>query len=229
MKAKDFRVLLAELGSLTAVQRNALMVALSSRKSAGDVVALIERDFAKAPACGHCGSEAFSKRGVATGMKRYQCKACNRTFNALTGTPLAHLQKREKWLEYARAIVDGLSLRKAAKRVGVHLDTSFRWRHRFLTTSKVAKATTVTGIVEADETFILKSAKDQAARRPSPQKARGQSQERSLDRGARCHPHRARPQRCHHRPRAPGSPCPDLRHLSRPGRCQGRRSHQRRA
>jgi len=159
MKAKDFRVLLAELGSLTAVQKNALMVALSSQKSAGDVVALIEGEFAKAPACGHCGSEAFSRWGVATGMKRYQCKACNRTFNALTGTPLAHLQKREKWLEYARAIVDGLSLRKAAKRVGVHLDTSFRWRHRFLATSKGAKATAVTGIVEVDETFIRKSAK----------------------------------------------------------------------
>ena len=126
MKAKDFRALLAELGSLTPVQRNALMAALSSQRSAGDVVALIEAEFAKAPACGHCGSEAFSKWGVATGMKRYMCKACERTFNALTGTPLAHLQKREKWLEYARAIVDGLSLRKAAKRVGVHLETSFR-------------------------------------------------------------------------------------------------------
>ena len=71
----------------------------------------------------------------------YMCRACERTFNALTGTPLAHLQKREKWLEYARAIVDGLSLRKAAKRVGVHLETSFRWRHRFLATTKGAKAT----------------------------------------------------------------------------------------
>ena len=59
---------------------------------------LIEAEFAKAPACGHCGSEAFSKWGVATGMKRYMCKACELTFNALTRTPLAHLQKREKWL-----------------------------------------------------------------------------------------------------------------------------------
>ena len=80
-------------------------------------------------------------------------------FNALTGTPLAHLHKREKWLEYARAIVDGLTLRKAATRVGVHLETSFRWRHRFLATSKTTKAKRLSGIVEADETFILKSAK----------------------------------------------------------------------
>ena len=119
--------LFADLGSLTPAQRNALMAALSSRGSAGDVAALIEAEFAKAPACGHCRCEAFSRWGVATGMKRYMCNACERTFNALTGTPLAHLQKRGKWLEYARAIVDGLSLRKAAKRVGMHLETSFRW------------------------------------------------------------------------------------------------------
>ena len=122
--------------ALTAVQRNALMAALSSRRSGDEVIALIEAEFAKAPTCGHCGSEEFSKWGVASGMKRYKCETCERTFNALTGTPLAHLQKREKWLEYARAIVDGLSLRKAAKRVGVHLETSFRWRHRFLATCK---------------------------------------------------------------------------------------------
>jgi transposase-like protein len=159
MKAKDFRALVAGLGTLTPVQHKALMAALSSKGSAGDVVALIEAEFAKAPACGHCGSETFTKWGAATGLRRYMCTSCNRTFNALTGTPLAHLQKREKWLDYARAIVDGLSLRKAAKRVGVHLETSFRWRHRFLATSKDTKAKAVRGIVEADETFILKSAK----------------------------------------------------------------------
>ena len=41
MKAKDFRALFADLGSLTPAQRNALMAALSSRGSAGDVAALI--------------------------------------------------------------------------------------------------------------------------------------------------------------------------------------------
>jgi hypothetical protein len=52
MKAKDFRAPLAELGSVTAVQRNALVATLSSQRSGGGVVALIEAEFAKAPACG---------------------------------------------------------------------------------------------------------------------------------------------------------------------------------
>ena len=42
MKAKDFRALLADLGALTPVQHKALMLALSAKGSAGDVVALIE-------------------------------------------------------------------------------------------------------------------------------------------------------------------------------------------
>ena len=221
MKAKDFRALFADLGSLTPAQRNALMAALSSRGSAGDVVALIEAEFAKAPACGHCGSEAFSRWGVATGMKRYMCNACERTFNALTGTPLAHLQKREKWLEYARAIVDGLSLRKAAKRVGVHLETSFRWRHRFLATTKGAKATAVTGIVKGRDLHPQIGEGVQAAGWPRPEKARRQGQEGALHRGARLRPDRARPQRCHHRPDAPRSAGSHVRCLPRTNRCQG--------
>lgn len=39
-----------------------------------------------------------------------------RTFNALTGPPLAQLHRRDVWLTYAQALADGVSLRKAAKR-----------------------------------------------------------------------------------------------------------------
>ena len=99
MKSKEFRAFVAQLGALTAVQRNALVTALSSKGSADDVIGLIETEFAKAPMCGHCGSEAFCRWGTATTMKRYKCKSCDRTFNALTGTPLAHLHKRELWLD----------------------------------------------------------------------------------------------------------------------------------
>jgi hypothetical protein len=66
---------------------------------------------------------------------------------------------RETWLGYARSLVDGVSLRKAAAPNDIHLETSFRWRHRFLASAKSRKAGAVAGIVEADETFILKSAK----------------------------------------------------------------------
>ena len=103
--------------------------------------------------------QAVGPWGRASDLKRYKCKVCGRTFNALTGTPLAGLRLREKWLDYARSLVEGISLRKAAVHTDIHLETSFRWRHRFLAVAKDKKASVVAGIVEADETFILKSAK----------------------------------------------------------------------
>ena len=68
-------------------------------------------------------------------------------------------QAPKNGLAYAQALADGVSLRKAAKRCGIVLDTAFRWRHRFLQLPKHVKAASVSGIVEVDETYFLKSQK----------------------------------------------------------------------
>ena len=159
MKVQDFPTLVEQLGDLSQGQRDALVEALTANGSGEEVIAMIETRCAAAPACGHCGETDFKPWGSASDLKRYMCNACGRTFNGLTGTPLAGLRLRERWLDYARSLVDGVSLRKAAARTGIRLDTSFRWRHRFLAVAKDEKASAVTGIVEADETFFLKSAK----------------------------------------------------------------------
>lgn len=159
MNAQDYQAFVEQLNALTPAQRDALLAALKSKASSDDTLALIETHFAADPVCGHCGSKQFGTWGHANALRRYKCKECHRTFNALTGTPLAQLHCRDKWLAYASAMVDGLSLRKAAERCDIDLTTSFRWRHRFLKAPKLIKAATVTGIVEADETFIRKSSK----------------------------------------------------------------------
>ena len=159
MKTKGFQDLLTQLEDLSEIQREALLSALKRKLGLDDAVVLIDRQFKTAPCCGHCGSKSVGGWSSQGGLKRYRCKDCLKTFNALTGTPLAQLHRRDAWFEYARALADGLSLRKAAKRCGIALDTSFRWRHRFLGPAKDVKATAVKGIVEADETFIRKSAK----------------------------------------------------------------------
>ena len=159
MKTKEFQSFVEQLGELSTAQRDALVSALQSKAPANDVIALIEARFGAAPACGHCRSERIGPWGHVSGLKRYKCKDCHRTFNALTGTPLAQLHRREAWIEYARALVDRVSLRKAAARCGIDLTTSFRWRHRFLQSSRETKPGKVEGIVEADETFFLRSVK----------------------------------------------------------------------
>jgi ISXO2-like transposase domain len=96
--------------------------------------------------------------GQASGLRRYRCKACRKTFNALTGTSLARLRKKACWLRYGEALAAGMSLAKAAAHCGVHLTTSFRWRHRFLR-APAATREALGGVVEADETFFRRSHK----------------------------------------------------------------------
>src|SRR3954453_17966621 len=81
--------------------------------------------------------------------------------NALTGTPLARLRKKECWLDFGRSLSEGETVVASAERCGVALSTAFRWRHRFL--SSQAPSPTLTGIVEADETFVLLSYKGSRA------------------------------------------------------------------
>ena len=159
MNSRGFQALVSQLGDLSAVQCEALITALKRKLPVDDAVQLIDTKFHADPCCGHCHSRDVRGWSSQGGLKRYRCKACSKTFNALTGTPLAYLHRRDAWFAYAQALADGLSLRKAAKRCGIALDTSFRWRHRFLASAKTVKAKTVKGILEADETFIRRSAK----------------------------------------------------------------------
>jgi transposase-like protein len=122
-------------------------------------IAAIEAAFAREPECPACQSKRVGKWGSANRLRRYRCKVCKVSFNCLTGTPLAQLHKRELWSGHAQALVDGISLRKAATRLGVHVSTTFRWRHRFLRATKTVKAQKVQGTVEADETFFRRSFK----------------------------------------------------------------------
>jgi transposase-like protein len=123
--------------------------------------------------CPHCASRALQRWGYASGLPRYRCGACRRSFNALTGTPLARLRKKEQWPAQTQALITGESLVKAAKRCDVAVTTAFRWRHRFLSAPALDKPSRLHGIVEADETFILESFKGRRSALPRPARKRG--------------------------------------------------------
>ena len=165
---------------------DAAMDAAAQAESAGQAatdcasIADIEARFAAAPRCPHCASTTPGKWGSANGLKRYRCKACGVTFNALTGTPLAHLHKRHLWGDHAQALVDGLSLRKVAARVRVDLTTAFRWRHRFLKVPKALKPKVLSGTVEADEAYFLRSEKGSRKLQRPARKRGGKAAKRGL-------------------------------------------------
>jgi transposase-like protein len=159
MREADFEALLRLVERLGGEQRAALGRALAAASSEPEAVRLLEQAFAAAPRCPHCAEAAPPRRGGhASGLRRYRCVACRKTFNALTGTSLARLRKRERWLAYGEALAAGMSLAKAAAHCGVHLTTSFRWRHRFLR-APAATREALGGVVEADETFFRRSPK----------------------------------------------------------------------
>jgi transposase-like protein len=123
--------------------------------------------------CPHCANRDVVRWGQASDLPRYRCKACLRTFNALTKTPLANLRMKDKWAVQTEAMIDGVSTAKAAQRCGVHYTTAFRWRHRFLAALAGDKPKALTGIVEGDETFILESFKGKRSDMPQKSRKRG--------------------------------------------------------
>lgn len=159
MKKKAFERLLVEMRELTPAQHKHLTQQLTQVSARQAATAMVERRLENAPVCPHCGSAHPQRWGAASGLQRYRCHACKKTFNALTGTPMARLRHKEKWLSYSEQLTDGNSVRKSAQAVGVHRNTAFRWRHRFLALPQGQQAGQLSGIAEADETYFLESFK----------------------------------------------------------------------
>jgi transposase-like protein len=61
------------------------------------VVGLLEERIGAERRCPHCAAEGAVIRGQANGLRRYFCRGCGKTFNCLTGTPLARLRHKERW------------------------------------------------------------------------------------------------------------------------------------
>ncbi|QGZ41473.1 transposase-like protein [Pseudoduganella flava] len=131
---------------------------LGTLQMPGRCLALIEQAKGRC-ACPHCGNARCHRSGHANGLQRYRCVVCLHSFNALTGTPLARLRQRDKWLAYFQCLIESRTVRAAAERVAVAKSTSFRWRHRFVAAVRREEPPTLKGIVETDETYVLESQK----------------------------------------------------------------------
>ncbi|HEX8604194.1 MAG TPA: IS1595 family transposase [Pseudoduganella sp.] len=160
MGTADFQMLFKALaeGQLSADELACLQNFLAAAAQPGHCFALIEEAAGKRT-CPHCASSHCHRCGQANGLQRYRCLGCGRSFNALTGTPLARLRLRERWLPYLQCLIGSDTVRAAARRVSVAKSTSVRWRHRFLAALRRAPLPKLAGIVEADETYHLGSQK----------------------------------------------------------------------
>jgi transposase-like protein/ribosomal protein L20A (L18A) len=134
-----------------------LKICVENRDSKKLVANLLEKDVDVK--CPYCESKNYVKNGRRNDLQRYICRSCGKNYNILTGTPLARLRKKGHWLDYAGCLNEGLSIRKAADVVEVHRNTTFRWRHRFLTNAKNLQPNIFNGVVEAVESYFSYSEK----------------------------------------------------------------------
>lgn len=173
MHVNEFRRLLKQVQNLTLGQRKELIKQAKQGEDEEEILTLLERRLEEEHRCPQCGHDQIKKWGMVSGLQRYRCRECGATFNALTGTPLSRLRHKDKWINYARSLIEGESVRKAAESCGVHRNTTFRWRHRFLSLVEKNKPERLSGIVEADETFFRESFKGRKRDMPRPARKRG--------------------------------------------------------
>ena len=178
MRQRDLKKLQAMVLDLTYAQRRDLMESLAQQAEVTASVSLIEAS--PSSDCLYCGSRRVVKNGSADGLQRYKCRCCGRTFNALTGTPLARLRQKAKWLAQAEVLREGLTITQAAKRLKLARSTAFRWRHRFMMAPKIIQASSLVGIAEADETYFLHSRKGQRHLERKPRRRGGSAAKRGL-------------------------------------------------
>ena len=196
MDASSFSAWLSGIGLLTADQRSSVLAELSrtavsvtavspprnegadpasdpSMPATEGLMSQIGQSRLASFGCPHCGGDSVGKWGQASGKPRYRCRDCGKTFNPLTGTPLSGLHYPDRWPDQAQALIAGETIAKAAERCRVDYTTAFRWRHRFLAALNHDKPARLSGIVEADETFILESFKGKRHGLPRASRKRG--------------------------------------------------------
>ena len=176
MHNKTFFKLLDQLKKLTPSQKEKLQSTLHHADSEEKVSTVIDT----VGSCPHCTSENYQKWGVRSSLQRYRCNHCHKTFNALTGTPLARLRHKEVWMDFAQDVIESKTIRASAKHCGVHKDTTFRWRHRMLNNPKSLIARHLHGIVEFDETYFLESLKGSRHLDREPRKRGGSASQRGI-------------------------------------------------
>lgn len=82
--------------------------------------------------CVYCSSTRVQRWGTFSGRQRYRCQDCRHSFSDLTGTPLAYSKRPELWKAFAGCMLESLSVRCTARRLGIDKDTAWRWRHALL-------------------------------------------------------------------------------------------------
>lgn len=116
--------------------------------------------------CEHCECKIYKNGKTKNGMQKYICSGCNKTFSETTGTITYHSKITfNVWKNIIDNLLDGFSLRRIAEENDISLLTSFRLRHKVLSSLKTfVESIELKGNAQADEKYFsinLKGTKPQ--------------------------------------------------------------------
>lgn len=172
---------LAQAKALSEQEQQELLTQLEEYLVLGSQVAQVTKEvkemrFSKGRVCCHCNGTDVVRNGKRNGVQRYLCRNCKKSFSDLTNSATYRSKMGlDKWLKYAKCMLNGYSIRKSAEEVEINIATSFYWRHKILNCiSEFLGVGSVDGVVEADEVFFAYSYKGtKPANMPRPSRKRG--------------------------------------------------------
>lgn len=105
--------------------------------------------------CPHCGSVHFIKHGFYSGIQRYRCKDCHKTFSKTTESLWYYSKKSSNlWVNFIGLFLQKKTLRQCADELNISLGTSFYWRHKVMNLLKVTHMSGINPLNLKGDVFI---------------------------------------------------------------------------
>lgn len=115
------------------------------------------------PPCPKCKDTTIVCNGRKRGKQSFLCRNCGNSFVETTQTVLCNSRFGESvWKQLIKDTVNGVSIDKTAANLHLHHKTVFNMRHKILFALEQEEGnnpTKLSGVCEADETYILESYK----------------------------------------------------------------------
>jgi len=150
MTAKDFNIFLANLSKLSKSQLEQISDKVTALSTGNPTLQTAVPE--KCPKC----FSPFVKNGTRDGKQRYRCKCCGCTFGDTYGTPVYRCRLTQQIVKsLIEGTLNGLSLRRIAKIVGVNRNTVWLFRKKLSAalTAMPDIGNKFNAIAEADEYF----------------------------------------------------------------------------
>jgi transposase-like protein len=115
------------------------------------------------PKCPYCGGAHVVRNGRKHKKQQYLCKECQKSFCETTESAIYRSHSsRTVWKQVIRDTISGVSIDETADNLELHHETVFNMRHKILYCLEQNLANNpirLTGVCEADETYLLESIK----------------------------------------------------------------------